>query len=119
MTGYKYKMLAELQNHGWELSEVIDKDLDWWVDKHWCIKSVRENWGLEIYITFLVDPHWSGNRKKGQGIWKLMASSSLPMSWNHESSEIASLSMSKGKFDFKLERFVREVNNYGSKSNGN
>jgi hypothetical protein len=117
MTGYKYKILTELQKYGWELSEVTDKDLDWWVDEHWRIKSVRENWGLEIYITFLVDPHWSGNRKKGQGIWKVMASSSLPSSWSHESSEIASLSMSKGRFDPKLEHFVKEVNNYRNKLN--
>jgi hypothetical protein len=112
MTGYKYKILTELQKHGWELSEVIDSDLDWWADEQWQIKSVRENWGQEIYITFVVDPHWSGNRKKGQGIWEVVASSSQLITWNDKSSEVAALFMSRGKFDPKLEAFIQKINTY-------
>jgi hypothetical protein len=112
VTGYRYKILSELQKHDWELSETIDKDLEWWADEQWYIKSVREHWGLEIYITFLVDPQWSGSRKKGQAIWAIMASSKLPNSWSQEISQITRLSMSKSKFDSKLEQFIYQLNTF-------
>jgi hypothetical protein len=112
VTGYQFRLRSELNKHGWELSEIIDKDLEWWADEQWYIKSVREHWGLEIYITFLVDPHWSGSRKKGQAIWAVMASSKLPNTWSQEISQITRLSLLKGKFDSKLEQFIDQLNTY-------
>jgi hypothetical protein len=52
MTGYKYRIFHDLQKSGWEVFETKDKNLEWWGDEQWVIKSVREHWGLEIYITF-------------------------------------------------------------------
>ena len=65
-----------------------------------------------MYITFVVDPQWSGNRKKGQGIWCVRASSNPLESWNDTEAEIATLCMSKRRFVDKLSQFVETVQAY-------
>jgi hypothetical protein len=112
MTTYKQHLLGALIDHGWELIEVNDDNHDWWCDEHWRIRSVRENWGLELLIFFLVDPQWEAPRKKGQGVWEIAATTTFLKSWLDADGGIATLTMSKGKFDIKLGQFIASLNEY-------
>lgn len=49
------QILARLADSGWERTG-IDDDTDWWVDEHWTIRSVRQEYGLTLVMSFLVDP---------------------------------------------------------------
>ena len=106
MRFYKRKLLNALIDEGWELVEVNEDNRHWWCDEHWVIRSVRENWGLEFMIFFLVDPHGDSVRKKGQGIWQIAATVAFPENWIEAGRGIATISMSKGKFDSKLKDFI-------------
>src|SRR5262245_43984201 len=77
MQAYKSQIRQCLMNHGWEIVEVLDVD-DWWVDEFWKIASRRNARGLEIVLTFLVDPQWDAPRKKGQGVWTITATEGIP-----------------------------------------
>lgn len=68
MATYKDLLLKALMDNGWEQTEVNEEGIDWWGDEVWKIKSNRQQWGLELYLTFLVDPQWDMPRKKGQGV---------------------------------------------------
>ena len=57
----------------WELVEA-DTDGDWWVDEQWKLCSSAENRGRELWVTFIVDLLWEGNRRPGEGINCIRAS---------------------------------------------
>jgi hypothetical protein len=112
MTAYKKILLDALTGEDWELIEVDDYSHDWWCDEHWLIRSVRESWGIEVMIFFLVDPQTDFPRKKGEGIWAITATDKFPETWGGASRGIAILPLSKRKFDQKLERFLSSLNQY-------
>jgi hypothetical protein len=73
---FKQQLLDLLRDHGWELVS-RDGDTDWWVEEHWLVRSVRENWGAELVLSFLVDPHYNGP-KKSRAIWMIGATTEMP-----------------------------------------
>jgi hypothetical protein len=50
-------MLLDLSDRGWEPA-AQDGDTDWWAEEHWLIRSVTENWGQELILSFLVAPDY-------------------------------------------------------------
>jgi hypothetical protein len=115
MSTYKQRLLNALITDDWELVEINDQSQHWWCDEYWRIRSVQENWGLELLIIFLVDPQWDAPRKKGQGIWAISANTNFPEGWGEASREIALLSLTKRKFDSKLYEFVLTLKEYRRK----
>jgi hypothetical protein len=110
MKTYQKDLLAKLTEDGWEL--ILQEDYtDWWSNGYWKIKSVKNNWGLEIYIHFLVDPHYDGPKKE-TAVWAVAASSVLPADRLEAENGISLMALSKGKFNENLSEFVREINNY-------
>jgi hypothetical protein len=73
---FKQQLLDLLRDHGWELVS-RDGDTDWWVEEHWLVRSVRENWGAKLVLSFLVDPHYNGP-KKSRAIWMIGATTEMP-----------------------------------------
>ena len=55
---------------------------------------------------------FEGQRKKGQGIYELKASTKFPKNWNDDETEIASISMTKRKFEDKLKLFIEGLNKF-------
>ncbi|MBL4798893.1 MAG: hypothetical protein JKY50_15865 [Oleispira sp.] len=109
MKYYKKLLLTKLSETGWEFIEE-DADTDWWLESSWKIKSIKESYGLELYILFLVDPHYDG-MNKSSAVWAVGAFQEIPTERPMENG-IAVMDMVKGKFDQKLTEFVGDINFY-------
>lgn len=66
-----------LPERGWRVASV-EENLEWWADEMWLLESVWSPVGSRAYITFLVDPQFDGDRKKGQAVWAVMTSPAKP-----------------------------------------
>lgn len=83
MQAQRTELLNLLPEHGWRLAGV-EENPEWWADEMWLLESVWSPVGIHAYITFLVDPQFDGNRKQGEAVWAIMASSARPASRLHE-----------------------------------
>ncbi len=108
-TLFSLKRLITMED-GWELV-LQEDDTDWWANGYWKINSIKNNWGLEIYIHFLVDPQYDGPKKE-TAVWAVAASNDLPADRLEAENGISLMALSKGKFNENLSEFVREINNY-------
>ncbi len=102
---FKLQIVKELQKNDWEIV-TVDGNLDWWDDEHWVLKSTKWNYGGNIYIIFILDP------MEDNSIYEVKATTKLPVSWNDDGNLIASISMSKRKFNLKLNEFVQKLNQF-------
>lgn len=107
-SGYKYQIEQALLRGDWEIN-VIDYNTDWWDDEHWKV-AYKYNLNRSFYLCFIVDPMFEGQRKKGQGIYEIKASTVFPTNWNDDQHTIASIPMTKRKFDEKLKKFIVDLN---------
>lgn len=111
MPTYKEQLLAGLIARGWEQVEVDVEGVGWWADEHWRIRSTREARGLELVLTFLVDPTFDAPRRKGRGIRAVAASPDMPREPRDVLGGIE-LCMYKGRFDEKLAVFLDELDEH-------
>jgi hypothetical protein len=111
MQAYKTQLRRLLADHGWEVVEVRAAE-DWWADAFWKVQSRRNAWGLEVVLTYLVDPLWEDPRRKAQGVWAISAGTSIPADRLSAEGGIAELCMVKGRFDRKLAEFVGALDAY-------
>ncbi len=112
MNAFKAILLRELRQHGWEVESIDPDGAGWWADEHWTISSTRQDWGMTLVISFLVDPQWDGNRKKGQGVWAVGITQSLPTNRLAAEESIAELCCFRGPFAENARAFVQSINNY-------
>jgi hypothetical protein len=75
----KQELLKQLSEHGWRIASQ-EEELDWWADEMWRLQSLWSPVDAVAYVTFLVDPAVSEDRKKGEHVWAVMASSAKPLS---------------------------------------
>lgn len=107
LTGYKYQIHQELIKQDWEVVETGGKT-DWWDDEHWKV-VLRYDQAVSFYVCFIVDPLFSGNSVKEREVGEVLASTHFPLSWNDSEVAIASISMTKRKFNVKLKEFIRDL----------
>ena len=69
---------TSFEERGWELASASAEDLDWWADEIWEFRSRWSPEGVPVFVTFLVDPQWEGDRVRRQGVWAVGSSASLP-----------------------------------------
>jgi hypothetical protein len=120
MQTHKSLLQAHLERNGWEVTEVME-GVDWWADEHWRIESRWNQWGLELIVTFLVDPMWDDVRKKGEGVWAAIVTESIPEgrpTFDLDKVSVAWLRMKggKGSFDPQLDAFVDAINTYRNRT---
>ncbi len=106
-SGYKYQIEQELLKENWEI-KTIDSHYEWWDDEHWKIEYKYDS-KLTFVLCFIVDPMSEGQREKGQGIYEVKASTEFPKNWNDDEHTIASISMTKRKFEVKLNEFIAKI----------
>jgi hypothetical protein len=111
MQSYKSQLRQRLADHGWEVVGVMDSD-DWWADEYWKVQSRRNRWGLELVLTFLVDPQWDAPRKKGRGVWAAGVTLGVPGDRFVAEQGVAQLCLRRGRFDEKLAEFVASIDAY-------
>jgi hypothetical protein len=106
-SGYKYQIEQVLLKENWEI-KTIDSNYEWWDDEHWKIEYKYES-KLSFFLCFIVDPMFEGQRKKGQGIYEVKASTEFPKNWNDDEHNIVSIKMTKRKFEEKLNEFIAKI----------
>ncbi len=106
-TGYKYQVQQALQSQGWEIT-AIDRSEAWWDDEHWKIESVNFP-KRTLLLCFVVDPQFESPRKQGQGIVAIKACRQMPINWNDDNNCVASIYMSKRRFEDKLQEFLSDL----------
>jgi len=109
MKYYKELLLKKLTYSGWQLVEE-DDNTDWWLESYWKLQSIKQNYGQEIFVLFLVDPQYDGHNKSS-AVWAVGAYQQIPQERPLEDG-ISFMPMMKGKFDEKLTQFVVEINEY-------
>ncbi|MEP0263067.1 hypothetical protein [Dokdonia sp.] len=100
-TGYKYHIEQALIKNHWEIVEIDSRGDCWWESEYWIVKSIY-NLELSVYISFTIDPmpHTYPH------IYDIIASDNrIP-----EKPEIASICMTKRKFNIKLKQFIIDLN---------
>lgn len=108
MKKHMHQLLRGLRDRGWERVTITTTDLEWWADEIWTIRSVRERWGRELMLTFLVDPHWDQARKKGQAVHAIAATLVTPRDRSEAEAGIR-LSLHHGRFDEGLVLFLDQL----------
>lgn len=109
-SGYKYQLEEKLNEFGWQVNK-IDTSGEWWDDEHWLVEHQYDR-NLQLYVCFIVDPQFETPRKKGQGIYCIKACEKFPETWLDDSSKIASIEMTKRKFDLKLREFITDLDTF-------
>jgi hypothetical protein len=79
-------LTRSLERSGWERTQVLVEDLDWWADEIWELTSRWSPVSSRVFVTMLVDPQWEGPRRKGQGVWAAGYSMSFPTNRNEAES---------------------------------
>ena len=102
MKHYKELLLRTLVDCGWELLG-RDDGSEWRLEESWKIRSVRQHWGQEIFVVFLVDPMYD-RLEKHRAIWAIAAFTELPAQRPLHPG-IATIDLQKGRFDDKLRTF--------------
>lgn len=77
MRTQRTELLNRLPEHGWRVAGV-EENLEWWADEMWLLESVWSPVGSRAYITLLVNPMAAPNRRKGEAVWAVAASSAKP-----------------------------------------
>jgi len=109
-SGYKYQIEQALLREDWEIKTIYSTSA-WWVDEYWQVQDVH-NPEVSFYLCFIVDPMFEGKREKDQGIHEVKASTSFPENWNDDRTQIASISMTKRKFEEKLNLFLEDLKRF-------
>ncbi|WP_420575067.1 hypothetical protein [Kordia sp.] len=97
---YKDIIKNELYKKHWEII-LIDNRSVWWEEEHWKIQWKHTN-GMILFIQFFIDPMCD----------KMMNHIEARLTLDDYESEIASLYMSRGKFNIKLNAFIEKIENY-------
>jgi hypothetical protein len=103
-------LLDLLSERGWQLL-AQDADTDWWVEEHWRIRSVRENWGQELTVSFLVDPQYEG-LARSEAIWAIGATAGVPADRRTSEKGVAFVRLAKGKLDESLRAFAGQLDEH-------
>src|SRR5262245_6101489 len=103
-------LLKLLGEHGWDLVS-RDSDTDWWVEERWRIRAVRENWGEELIVSFLVEPQHEG-RNKSAAVWAVAATADVARDRSDAERGIALVSVAKGKLKERLPVLVRRLDEH-------
>ena len=112
---YRDQLLDGLARDGWQHLETMNES-DWWGAEHWVLKSIRQNFGLRIILTFLVDPLAEAVVDKNKHVWCVRAASRVPKDSLDEEGVIADLEMRKGHFGEKLAVFTASLDEYRRRS---
>jgi len=109
MTPRQQALLDALIATGWELAQTEELH-EWWADDVWLMRSVWSPQGCQFYLTFLVDPQADRQRKRGEMVWAVKASATLPKGWQQADGEFT-FSLGHGWAE-RLSGFISDVSRF-------
>jgi hypothetical protein len=111
MTIQQIGLLDALTAAGWELAGTEELH-EWWADDVWLMRSIWSPQEVQFHLTFLVDPQIDRHRRrqKGESVWAVKASTTLPTRWQNSDLEIT-LSLGCGWAE-RLSGFVSDVSRF-------
>ena len=109
-SGFKYQIEQKLLSVGFVIIEIGSSD-NWWEEERWKIQS-RYDQKVLYYIYFIIDPQSESLRDNSPHIYEVRASLMPLTNWNDDSNMIASITMSKGHFEIKLNKFTKDIQSY-------
>ena len=80
MESQKRQLEAAILENGWRVAKREAITTEWWADEIWTIESVWRPVGFKVFLTFLVDPAYSGLGRPGEGVLAISCSSIRPES---------------------------------------
>jgi hypothetical protein len=104
---YRRHLLELLSRSGWEVVN-METESDWWADGHWCVQSIRENWGLRLWINFLVDPQYEGS-DKASAVWAVSATVEHPREREEAGRGIVLVDLQRGWQRDKMGQLVEAI----------
>ena len=110
---YKHRVLKALLQRRWEQVEIDPDGVGWWAAEHWRLRSTGENYGLEVIISFLVDPGYENPIPKFSGVYEVAATTHVPQTYSH-GPYIACLPTQRGSFNSHLDSFLSDLDTWRS-----
>jgi hypothetical protein len=107
---YRRHLLELLSRSGWEVVS-METESAWWTDGHWCVQSTRENWGLTLWINFLVDPQYEG-APKASAVWAVSATVTRPRNRLEAGAGIVLADLQRGWQRDKMSELVEAITQY-------
>jgi hypothetical protein len=107
---YKRRLLSKLVESGWQ---VVSKDdgPEWWAEEQWTIRSVAENPGLELVVSFLIDQH-SETGRRAKRVCGIAARREAELTYPNDQTSVACVHLVRGSFEARISSFVQQVNEY-------
>ncbi len=107
----KFKLLikAGIEDRGFQLIQIFDKnsEIPWWFEERWIVERSFDK--LELNVLFVTDHSWESGSKVVSDVY---ICTELPTNRFHKIENIACLSLTKGKFDLKLNAFFQLFDEY-------
>ena len=101
-------IVAALRERGWRVVAVDDSPEEWWADEVVELESKWSPVGARVVLAFLVDPQHDRIRRKGEGVWAVLASAGRPVDGRGDG---PTLSLGQGWQD-RLADFAAELDRF-------
>ena len=109
MKKFEQQLFSALQRHGWSLDETSElRDL-WWASRAWRIRSIRDNFGYELHLTFI--GHYQSGNEVGSAdpIESIVASEHVPIDLP-STINLPEISVDAQDYPERVVSFVTELN---------
>ena len=107
MKVYKKQLLAALVKQGWSLNNIASDD-HWWLEEQWSLNSVKDNFGFELFLSFVTDPMWEGAESDAP-VAQIVLSKERPRERSFDDMALAILDMNRGFFEEQLSLFIEQM----------
>lgn len=111
VTGHKAHLIARLSQDCWEQVGSVDIN-EWWAGDCWRMRSIRQAYGAELFITFLVDLMWDRLHTGEEAPISAVAATNCVPESRRLDEPIAWLGISTRGFESKLAAFALAISVY-------
>ena len=111
--GHITQALNRLLDIGWEIEEVIEVT-EWWARNVWKLTSIKQAFGMKLFITPLTDR--TSEAYDSKDIEIIRASSEVPNDFYDISSVISDCFTNTRRFEKKLDEFISEIEKFRNNS---
>lgn len=108
MKSFKREISRLLDETGWAVA-IVESETDEWLDERWVIRSVRQKWGMELHLHFLV------KHDDDDIVYCVTATNQRLREQPTADASIAVLYVHDDEFDQKLVQFFSQIERFREK----